>query len=112
MPPGRKGTKIVEYLNSRLTVTLADGRVMVGTFLAFDKFMNVVLSDAIETRRVSNPKDGQNELSRELGLVLLRGEHVVSIKTEKKEEAVPKGVPPGPGTAKVAGRGAPLLPGA
>ena len=44
MSGGRSG-KMVNYINYRMRVTLSDTRMLVGKFLAFDKHMNLVLSD-------------------------------------------------------------------
>ena len=49
MPTG-KGSKLLRYIEHRLRVSLSDGRTVVGTFLAFDKHLNLVLVDAEEYR--------------------------------------------------------------
>jgi len=84
MPSG-KGSKLLRYVEHRLRVTLHDGRSIVGTFLAFDKHLNLVLSEAEEFRILR--KSGAALLEerterRSLGLVLVRGENVVSLAVE------------------------------
>lgn len=73
-------------INWRLKVTLNDGRTLTGQMLAFDKHMNLVLVDCEEFRRVKSKKKGEEaveqELKRTLGLIILRGETVVSISVE------------------------------
>lgn len=78
----------MRYIEHRLRVTLFDGRQMVGTFLAFDKHLNLVLSDAQEYR--SSKKSGATAAAvveerteqRNLGLILVRGDNVVSVAVE------------------------------
>ena len=90
-----KGNKMISYVGQTLTVTLGDGRTMVGQLLAFDKFMNLVLTETEETR----PWGRSGPMKRQLGLVLLRGEQVVSIRAEKKAAVVGDDVAPGTGSA-------------
>lgn len=91
-------------------MTLHDGRSIVGTFLAFDKHLNLVLSEA-EEFRVSKKNAGiieERTEKRSLGLVLIRGENVVSLAVEgpPPPSAAPKLAPGGgPGQARSAGRG-------
>ena len=93
------------YLNSEVRAVLDTGRVITGVLVAFDKvceescsadaffclfvcdfiplflaaqYMNVVLSEAIE-RRTRKWKGGSEEVERDLGFIILRGEHVVSL---------------------------------
>jgi small nuclear ribonucleoprotein (snRNP)-like protein len=68
-----------------MRITILDGRHLVGRFMAFDRHMNIVLGDAEEFRRLP-PKKGVSEADREirrpLGLVLIRGEEVISLTVE------------------------------
>lgn len=98
-------------MEHRLRVTLHDGRCIVGTFLAFDKHLNLVLSEAEEFRTLKS-KGGSAVLEertekRSLGLVLLRGENVVSLAVEgpPPPSVTGKLTPGGPGVARGAGRG-------
>lgn len=72
-------SRMDSHVNKPLNVVLDDGREMSGTLLSFDRFMNVVLSDVVETTY----KKG-TAINRNLGLIVLRGERVVTIRGESK----------------------------
>jgi small nuclear ribonucleoprotein B and B' len=93
-----------------LRVTLHDGRTILGTFLAFDKHLNLVLSEAEEFRTLR--KGGAALLEertekRSLGLVLIRGENVVSLAVEgpPPPSSIGKSTGAGPGAAGGMARG-------
>ncbi len=48
-----KSAKMMNYVNYRMKIQLSEKRSLVGTFLSFDKYMNVVLADTEEFRKVS-----------------------------------------------------------
>lgn len=79
---------MLSLINWRLKITINDGRALTGQMLAFDRHMNLVLADCEEFRRVrAKKKPGEEsapeqEMKRTLGLVILRGETVVSISVE------------------------------
>ena len=76
-------SKFLMWINYRIRVTLTDTRVLVGTFLAFDKHMNLVLSDTEEYSRIkAKNKKNDKERKRSLGLVLIRGDSVISLSAE------------------------------
>lgn len=95
---------MMSLINYRLRVTLSDGRQLTGQMLAFDQHMNLVLADTEEFRRVK-PKKGkrtgagkkadevdeeeedevkptEQEMKRTIGLIILRGETIVSLSIE------------------------------
>lgn len=100
-----KHSKMLQFVNYRMRVTLDDKRTLVGRFIAFDKHMNLVLADCEEFR---STKSSGTEERRALGLVLLRGECVVSLAVESapapKEAAKPGSIR----APQPLGRGVPL----
>lgn len=114
MSSGGKSSKMMNYINYRMRVTVQDSRCLIGTFMAFDKHMNLVLGDCEEIRVIkSRGKKERREERRTLGLVLLRGENIVSLAVEgppvksKRAGAGLKKTPGGPGVAREISRGLP-----
>lgn len=66
--------KLEKALKKQVRVVTVDGRHLVGTLLAYDGHMNVVLDETQEFRK---SKKG-DEMQRAVGLVILRGESIVS----------------------------------
>ena len=77
-------SKFLQYIDYRVRATMQDGRMFVGTFLAFDKHLNVVLSDCEEFRRIKAKKAGEpdKEIKRVLGMIIIRGDNLLSIQAE------------------------------
>src|SRR5271169_5102671 len=114
-----KGSKLQNLIDYRIRVTMNDGRQLTGLLMAFDKFMNIVLADTEEFRRIkrrsttkaqtSDAAAVEQEEKRTLGLVILRGEQVVSLSVDAPPVSENTGrlapIQPGFGTAKAIGRG-------
>ena len=56
------------FLNKRISLLLKDNRVLEGKLVGYDDYMNMVLEDTEEKTE---------EMTRKLGVVILRGNNVV-----------------------------------
>ncbi|SCZ96858.1 BZ3500_MvSof-1268-A1-R1_Chr4-1g06791 [Microbotryum saponariae] len=126
----KKGGKLASIINYRVKVTLNDTRTLIGQLLAFDKYMNLVLAECEEFRRVKSSTckaaavpgvtiededDGEDEMKRTLGLVILRGETIVTLSVQgpppvQEEQRSGPRIGMGPGVGAPAGRGMGLAP--
>ncbi|ODV81253.1 uncharacterized protein CANTADRAFT_25459 [Suhomyces tanzawaensis NRRL Y-17324] len=107
-----KKTKMSDLVNYRLKILSIDNRYFVGTLLAFDTHMNLVLADTEESRITNKSlqalKDSSNTSKpvydkRSLGLIVLRGEQIVSLSIESPPAVDPKkrlGLEKGKGISK------------
>jgi small nuclear ribonucleoprotein B and B' len=116
-----------------MRITLQDSRQLIGQLMAYDRHMNLVLADTEEFRRTKRKQHkaavpgessstGQTvvqEEKRTLGLVIVRGAHIISLSVESPPPPDPSArlgkatgggiastLSAGPGVARPAGRGA------
>jgi len=69
------------WLNKNMRILLTDGRVLVGIFLCTDKDANIILGSCTET--LSEADEARQEEPRVLGLAMVPGRHVESIKVDE-----------------------------
>jgi len=108
-----KGNKMLQLINYRMKITVQDNRVLIGKLMAFDKHMNLILGDCEEFRKIGKGKKEEREDKRPLGLVLLRGECIISMTVEapptaeenRLKTASTAAATSGPGKAVATGRG-------
>jgi small nuclear ribonucleoprotein B and B' len=108
-----KGNKMLQYVNWRMRIQISETRTLLGTFMAYDKHMNLVLGDCEEYRKIRGKDKGDREEKRMLGLVLLRGENVISLSADTPPPPAPRAqlaAGAAPGAGKAAGRGMPVAP--
>ncbi|CAE7679603.1 snrpb [Symbiodinium pilosum] len=83
--------KLAQFFNWRVSVTLTDGRVLVGVLMAVDRHVNIVLCNTEEYRKykVKGKPEGK-ELKRMLGFIVVRGTGILYIQPEElgKEDLV------------------------
>ncbi|XP_068628708.1 N-alpha-acetyltransferase 38, NatC auxiliary subunit [Battus philenor] len=79
-------TKLRKWLNMNFRIEMTDGRVLIGVFLCTDRDANVILGNCSEYLKNS---DGETEEPRVLGLVMVPGRHIVSIKIDETMDTSP-----------------------
>ena len=110
-----RSSRMLHYIGYRMRITMQDSRTVVGTFMAFDRHMNMILGDSEEFRKIKSKKGSglsEREERRALGLIILRGDAVVSLSIEGPPPPDPSDnkAPGGPGVARAVGRGMPVAP--
>ncbi|KAM3138168.1 hypothetical protein pb186bvf_009841 [Paramecium bursaria] len=94
-------SKFFQWIDYRVRITLGDGRMLVGTFLAFDKHLNVILSEC-EEYRIRKQGIHEIETKRTLGMIIVRGDNIISLSAEAPphQPAKKQDLQPGPGKAQ------------
>ncbi|CAL9733859.1 small nuclear ribonucleoprotein-associated protein B [Monosporozyma servazzii] len=93
----KDNSRLADLINYKLKVFTQDGKVYIGELLAFDKFMNLILSDCVEERIPKNQlhklHKSANDIKvekRSLGLTILRGENILTTVVEDKPTTTKK----------------------
>lgn len=72
--------KLQDYVGHQITIILRSNKKISGILLAIDTHMNIVLNNALEHKVKKNDLSNEEEkkLNRELGLLIIRGDTIVS----------------------------------
>ncbi|GFW47053.1 hypothetical protein TNCV_55071 [Trichonephila clavipes] len=62
-----------------MRVILCDSRTLIGTFSAYDKHMNIVLTDCVEYKKYKAKRQPAVEGKITIGTAVIRGENIASI---------------------------------
>ncbi|XP_023209441.1 N-alpha-acetyltransferase 38, NatC auxiliary subunit-like [Centruroides sculpturatus] len=69
------------WLNKNMKIEMTDGRILIGIFLCTDRDRNVILGSCSEYLKPED--DGIVEEPRVLGLAMVPGHHIVSIRIDE-----------------------------
>ncbi|AIB09539.1 small nuclear ribonucleoprotein B (nucleomorph) [Lotharella oceanica] len=72
-------SKLRRFINKKINVRVNNSKNIIGILLSYDKFMNIVVTNAEE---VDNNKKLNEKKIKNLGLVVLRGSEIIFIFTE------------------------------
>ncbi|MCI4434079.1 MAG: LSM domain-containing protein [Thermoplasmata archaeon] len=61
---------IEEFMNKRISMLMKDNRILEGTLIGFDEYMNLIIDDTEEK---------MNDSVRKLGVVIVRGNNILRI---------------------------------
>ncbi|CAG9860308.1 unnamed protein product [Phyllotreta striolata] len=75
------------WLNKSFRVEMTDGRILIGVFLCTDRDANIILGSCSEYLPLESKSKSTNEEPRMLGLVMIPGKHIVSIRLDAECES-------------------------
>ncbi|KAJ3998838.1 hypothetical protein F5050DRAFT_1566317 [Lentinula boryana] len=78
-------TELRQLLNSTIRITVADGRIFLGSFIGTDQPMNILLTDTQELR-LESPATGDNREDNELCSGRFVGQVLIPWKIVRKIE--------------------------
>ncbi|XP_071038750.1 small nuclear ribonucleoprotein-associated protein B isoform X3 [Parasteatoda tepidariorum] len=69
-----------------MRIILCDNRTFIGTFSAYDKHMNIVLTNCAEYKNYVNKRKITIKGKKTIGTAIIRGENIVSVIVETLPE--------------------------
>uniref|UniRef100_A0A2L2Y630 Sm protein B n=1 Tax=Parasteatoda tepidariorum TaxID=114398 RepID=A0A2L2Y630_PARTP len=81
-----RNNQILQLLNAKMRIILCDNRTFVGTFSAYDKHMNIVLTGCVEYKKYKAKRRAPVEGKKTIGTAIIRGENIMSVIVESQPE--------------------------
>ncbi|GKT35385.1 Sm-like protein Lsm7/SmG like protein [Aduncisulcus paluster] len=77
MPKEIQNPELTQFVRKRISVKMNQGRMVIGVLDRFDKYLNIVLTEAEEIRKPENPGDDPIIIS--IDSIFIRGQSIITI---------------------------------
>eukprot|EP00055_Hartaetosiga_balthica_P011600 m.53297 g.53297 ORF g.53297 m.53297 type:complete len:125 (+) comp7659_c0_seq1:258-632(+) len=77
--------QLKSVLGLEARIEIKDGRVFFGSFMCVDKKRNIILQHVVEKK----PIDGKLETRRNISLIMVPGDHIISFKVQRGALSTP-----------------------